>query len=297
VISSKDDAKRKTFRSAPATIRRKSSHAEMVIQIIPLRHLDATAAARDLAAVARLLDDHGHADSNSLVVTDTNINLKQVVTLVNALDTSSDSVFDVKILQGEHADPMKWRNCSPISTRPSQNQQNATAAADRTRSRRWRSGGWFGPPRASAAAGPAEARCGGRGGGGGAEVVAAAVGVVVRRSRRHFEPLYSVVAVADPRTLSSSSPRRRTRCRTSRSMVAQSIRARPQTKVFVSRWRNANVKQVETTLKNLFPSSNTRTTTNTQADPLTARATANAQNTPATTFSWAPPRHRHRPGN
>jgi hypothetical protein len=40
---------------------------------------------------------------------------------------------------------------------------------------------------------------------------------------------------------------------------------------------NGDVKQVEAILKNLFQSSNTRSTTSQQADPLTTRASSNSQ--------------------
>jgi hypothetical protein len=43
----------------------------------------------------------------------------------------------------------------------------------------------------------------------------------------------------------------------------------------------ADVQQVQTVLQNLFQSSTNRTTTSTQADPLSARATTNAQTTTA----------------
>ena len=76
------------------------------MQIIPLRHIDATTTARDLGT---LLPGSSaitaNADSNSLVVTDTNINLKHVVELVSALDTSVDTVSTMKIFKLKNADP------------------------------------------------------------------------------------------------------------------------------------------------------------------------------------------------
>jgi hypothetical protein len=42
---------------------------------------------------------------------------------------------------------------------------------------------------------------------------------------------------------------------------------------------NGDVKQVEAILKNLFQSSNTRSTTSQQVDPLTTRASSNTQAT------------------
>src|SRR6185436_18419270 len=67
---------------------------------------DATTAARDLGTLLPGSSTlTANVDSNSLVVTDTNINLKQVVTLVNALDTSIDTVSTLKIFKLTNADP------------------------------------------------------------------------------------------------------------------------------------------------------------------------------------------------
>ena len=67
-------------------------------------------------------------------------------------------------------------------------------------------------------------------------------------------------------------------------MVAQldSSSARKQ-KVFVYTMENADVKQVEAILKNLFQNNNTRNSTSTQADPLNTRATNNSQTSSSTT--------------
>jgi type II secretory pathway component GspD/PulD (secretin) len=87
-----------------------------------------------------------------------------------------------------------------------------------------------------------------------------------------------VVAVADPRTYSVIVTSSKDQMPDITDMVAQldSSSARKQ-KVFVYTMENANVKQVETILKNLFQSSTGRTTTNNQPDALTTRATTNAQ--------------------
>src|SRR5262249_14967069 len=108
-ISSKDDAKKKNLPirtgNDPEEI---PNTAEMYIQIIPLRHLDATTAARDLGTLLPGTSTlTANVDSNSLLVTDTNINLKQVVSLVNALDSSSDTVSTMKIFKLQNADPFE----------------------------------------------------------------------------------------------------------------------------------------------------------------------------------------------
>ena len=48
-------------------------------------------------------------------------------------------------------------------------------------------------------------------------------------------------------------------------------------KAFTITMQNADVLQVQAVLQNLFQSSTSRSTTNQQADPLTTRATTNAQ--------------------
>ena len=90
-----------------------------------------------------------------------------------------------------------------------------------------------------------------------------------------------VVAVADPRTYSVIVTAAKEQMPDIADMVTQldTSSARKQ-EAFIYTMENANVKQVETILKNLFPSSTGRTTTNNQPDALTTRATTNAnQNT------------------
>ena len=89
IVSSKDEAKKQNIPihtgNDPAQI---PLTAEMVMQIIPLSHIDATQASRDLEALlpgsATLT---ANEDSNSLIVTDTQINIHHIVEIVAALDT------------------------------------------------------------------------------------------------------------------------------------------------------------------------------------------------------------------
>lgn len=276
VIASKDDAKKKNLPirtgNNPDEI---PMTAEMFIQIIPLRHLDATTAARDLGT---LLPGSSaitaNTDSNSLLVTDTNINLKQVVTLVNALDSSSDTVSTMKIFKLVNADPYEMAQLlTNLYATPA---QGAGGRGGNTATPGGRGGfpgfpggfpgggflGGFGGP-GGGTGGTGGTGRGGRGGGG--------TGTTTARS-------VPVVAVADPRTYSVIVTAAKEVMPDITEMVAQldSSSARKQ-KVFVYTMENANVKQVETVLKNLFQSSTGRTTTNNQPDALTTRATQNAQ--------------------
>ncbi|MBL9189562.1 MAG: hypothetical protein JNK23_18930 [Opitutaceae bacterium] len=270
VIASKDEAKKKNLpirtgnnpEEIPLT-------AEMFIQIIPLRHLDATTAARDLGT---LLPGSSaitaNTDSNSLLVTDTNINLKQVVSLVNALDSSSDTVSTMKIFKLVNADPYEMAQLlTNLYATPAQGAGGRGGTTGGTPGR----GGFPGfggglPPGLAAAFG------GGTGGPGGGRSGRGGTGSTT--SARSVP----VVAVADPRTYSVIVTAAKEIMPDITEMVAQldSSSARKQ-KVFVYTMENANVKQVETILKNLFQSSTGRTTTNNQPDALTTRATQNAQ--------------------
>ena len=274
-ITSKDDAKKKNLPirtgNDPEEI---PNTAEMVIQIIPLRHLDATTAARDLGTLLPGTSTlTANADSNSLVVTDTNLNLKQVVTLVNALDTSIDTVSTMKIFKLQNADPYEMATLLTNLYAPASSQAGRgglpgqTAAAGR--------GGFpglggFGGPAALAAAFGGGGTRGGGGAGGKTRGGTRGGNTSVRS--------VPVVAVADPRTYSVIVTSSKDQMPDITDMVAQldSSSARKQ-KVFVYTMENANVKQVETILKNLFQSSTGRTTTNNQPDALTTRATTNAQ--------------------
>ena len=77
IVGSKEDAKKRNLPirtgNDPTEI---PETAEMVMQIIPLRHIDATQASRDLATLLPASATiTANQDSNSLVVTDTSMNV------------------------------------------------------------------------------------------------------------------------------------------------------------------------------------------------------------------------------
>lgn len=287
IVSSKEDAKKRNIPirtgNDPQEI---PENAEMVMQIIPLRRLDATQASRDLATLLPSSSNiTANADSNSLVVTDTQITVRHIVELVAALDSSSDTVSTMKVFKLVNADPVEMAQLltnlyAPVST-----------------SGRGGPGGFgggfpgfgggfpgFGPGGFTAAA----AAQGGRGGTTGG--TSGRSGTTSGRTGRTGGAATStgrstpVVAVADPRTYSVIVTASKEDMSGITEIVAQldSSSARKQ-KVFVYTMENADVKQVETVLRNLFPSANTRTSTNQQADPLATRANANAQQTGSST--------------
>lgn len=261
IVSSKEDAKKTNLPirtgNDPAEI---PETADMVMQIIPLRHIDATQAARDLGtllpATATLT---ANQDSNSLVVTDTQINVKHVVEIVAALDGSIDSAATVRVFPLKNADPYEMAqlltNLFGTTATPT---ANAAATPGGP-------GGFF--ARMAAA--------GGFGGGGN--------GGSRRNGTTSTGRTTPVVAVADPRTFSVVVTASKAQMGDVAAMIAQldTSSGRKQS-VFVYTLQNADVKQVETILKNLFQSNTTRTTANSnQADPLGTRANNNSQTTSA----------------
>ena len=265
IVSSKDEAKKKNIPirtgNDPQEI---PMNAELVMQIIPLRRIDATQAARDLATLipgsATLT---ANQDSNSLVVTDTNINVRHIVEIVSALDTSADTVSTMKVFQLKNADPVEMAQLiTNIFSSPSQG-QGANA------SRGGSSGGFpgfpgFGGRGGSTGGGSRTGGASGRAGGGGAASTSRSTPVVAIADAR----TYSVIVTASKDAMPEIGE-----------IIAQldSSTARKQ-KVFVYPMEHADVKQVETVLKNLFQSSNSRATTSTQTDPLATRAANNSQN-------------------
>ena len=281
VISSKDDAKKKNLpirtSSDPDEI---PNTAEMVIQIIPLRHLDATTAARDLGSLLPGTSTiTANADTNSLLVTDTNINLKQVVTLVKALDSSSDTISTMKIFKLKNADPYEMAQLlTGLYAAPTTNQQNGRGGAAGQFGGGGGAAGLLGAAFGGAFGGAGGGGRGGGGGGGGAAGGRGGRGGATTTGRT-----VPVVAVADPRTLSVIVTAAKEQMPDIETMITQlDVASERKQQAFIYTIENGNVKQMETMLKNLFPSSNNRTTTNNQADPLGTRATTNANTNTAT---------------
>lgn len=262
IVSSKEDAKKRNLPirtgNDPTEI---PETAEMVMQIIPLRHIDATQASRDLATLLPASATiTANQDSNSLVVTDTNMNVKHIVTLVSALDTSSDSVSTMKIFRLQNSDPNEMASLlMSLFATPTTGSGGGAAAL----LAQLRPGGFPG--------------AGGNNRGGGNDRRSTRGGAGGNAGANRGTP---VVAVADPRTFSVIVTAAKDDMPAIAEIVSQldASTARKQ-KVFVYSLENADVRQVETVLKNLFQSNNARATTSTQPDPLATRASSNTQAT------------------
>jgi type II secretory pathway component GspD/PulD (secretin) len=283
IVSSKEDARKRNIPIRTGNDPREiPDNAEMVMQIIPLERIDATQAASDLATLLpSSATITANQDSNSLVVTDTQSNIRHIVELLAALDSSSGSVSAMKVFHLKNADPVEM---AQLLTSLFGTSGGSTAGGG--------AAGAFGPfggaggPFGGAAFGPggiASAIAAARGGGGPGGGRTSSGGTSGRSSRSggtRASRGTPVVAVADPRTYSVIVTASKEALSDIGDIITQldSSDARKQ-KVFVYTMENGDVKQVEAILKNLFQSTNTRSTTSQQADPLSTRASSNSQAT------------------
>jgi type II secretory pathway component GspD/PulD (secretin) len=268
-VASKEEARKKNIPIRTGNDPREiPDNAEMVMQIIPLERIDASQAAADLATLLpSSATITANQDSNSLVVTDTQSNIRHIVELISALDGSAGSVGAMKVFQLKNADPTEMASLiTNLFGTPTTGANRAGAAASP-----FAAFGGPGGPGAAAAAAIAAARGGNRGTTGGRT---SRTGTSSSAGSRGTP----VVAVADPRTYSVIVTASRESLDEIGQIIAQldASPARKQ-KVFVYTLENGDVKQVEAILRNLFQSSNQRTTTSQQVDPLTTRASSNSQ--------------------
>ena len=268
IVSSKEDARKGSIPIRTGNdIRDIPDNAEMVMQIIPLERIDAAQAAADLATLMpSSATVTANADSNSLIVTDTQSNVRHIVELVSSLDGSASSVASMKVIQLKNADPVEM---AQLIT----NIFGGTSGASRGGSSSPQFGpfGGFGPGAMAAMAAAAAQR--GRGGAPGGSRTSS-------RGSSGGARGTPVVAVPDPRTFSVIVSASRESLDDIEAIVKQldSSSARKQ-KVFVYTLENGDVRQVETVLRNLFQSSNQRSMGQQQADALSTRSQTNTQAT------------------
>jgi type II secretory pathway component GspD/PulD (secretin) len=217
-------------------------------------------------------------DSNSLVVTDTEMNVHHIVEIVAALDSSIDTVSTTQVFALKNADPIEMATLiTNLYGTPTGAASNVAAAAGQGRN--GFPGAGFGGGNAGGFGGGfgggngAAARYAAGGGGGNRAAAAAAAGAARPTSGRSIP----VVAIADPRTLSVVVTAAKEQMPDIAEMIARldSSTGRKQNAYTIT-MQNADVQQVQAILQNLFQSSTQRTSTSTQADPLNTRATNNA---------------------
>ena len=274
VVSSKEDARKRAIPIRTGNDPRQiPDNAEMVMQIIPLERIDATQAASDLATLLpNSATITANVDSNSLVVTDTQSNVRHIVELLSALDGSAGSVSSMRVFQLKNSDPQEM--AALINNIFGGGQSGARSGQPQMPG----FGGFpgFGGGPGAAIAAMAAAR-GSSGPGSRGSSSSASRG---SRSSGGSSRGTPVVAVADPRTYSVIVSASKETLEDVDGIIRQldASTARKQ-KVFVYSLEHGDVKQVESVLRNLFQGSNVRTTGSQEVDPLSTRASANSQAT------------------
>ena len=274
VVSSKEEARKRAIPIRTGNDPRQiPDNAELVMQIIPLERIDATQAATDLATLLpNSATITANVDSNSLVVTDTQSNVRHIVELLAALDGSAGSVASMRVFQLKNSDPQEM--AALINNIFGGGQSSARSGTSQMPG----FGGFpgFGGGPGAAIAAMAAAR-GSVGPGGRGSSASSSRG---SRSSGGSSRGTPVVAVADPRTYSVIVSASKESLEDVDGIVRQldASTARKQ-KVFVYSLEHGDVKQVESVLRNLFQGSNVRTTGSQEVDPLSTRASANSQAT------------------
>ncbi|MEN9813265.1 MAG: putative ral secretion pathway protein [Verrucomicrobiota bacterium] len=274
VVSSKEEARKRAIPIRTGNDPRQiPDNAELVMQIIPLERIDATQAATDLATLLpNSATITANVDSNSLVVTDTQSNVRHIVELLAALDGSAGSVASMRVFQLKNSDPQEM--AALINNIFGGGQSGARSGAPQMPGFGGFPGFGGGPGAAIAAMAAA------RGSGGPGSRGSSSSASRGSRSSGGSSRGTPVVAVADPRTYSVIVSASKETLEDVDGIVRQldASTARKQ-KVFVYSLEHGDVKQVESVLRNLFQGSNVRTTGSQEVDPLSTRASANSQAT------------------
>ncbi len=263
IVAAKDEARKRSLPVRTGNDPREiPANAEMVMQVIPLRHITAAKVASDIASlVPPSATLTANEDSNSLVVTDTNLNVRHVVEIVSALDLSVQSDSTLKIFRLRNADPVEVSEVLTglfgSSTGSNGGQGQATS---------FNFPGM--PPGIAAAISARTAQAGGGRGNGG-------------RNGASRSSATAVNVVADPRTQSVVVTAPKDAMFQIGELIAQLDAGNDRKqKVFVYTLENADVQQVEAVLRDLFQVNGSRAGSSSsanQADPLSNRAASNNQ--------------------
>jgi type II secretory pathway component GspD/PulD (secretin) len=238
----------------PAAIQ---NNDEMVTQIIPIRYVEAGQLVTDLSPFvssdARIVANQA---GNSIVITDTQANIRHLMEIIQAIDSSAEDVTVLRVFHLQHADPTEM---AALLTSLFPDQSGTAQSPMRFAGGR---GGRGGP--------------GGFGGGPGAFFAAmanATAGSGNTQSDR-IRKRQQVVAVADPRTSSVVVTATRDLMDQIATMIEQlDFRSDKQQTVKVFKLNNADAQELLPVLQDMFQTSTTARSarTSTQNSPLQNR--------------------------
>ncbi len=237
---------------------------EIVTQIIPIRFVEARQLSSDLSSfVSPQATIVANEAGNSIVVTDTQSNIKHLVQIIQAVDNSAEAETEIRVFRLRYANPndvaTELGNIFPSSGSGSNTQLPI------------RFGGGFG---------------GGGGGGPGGFFarLAAANGANNTGSNDRIKKATQVTAVADTRIQAVIVTAPKDLIDQIAGMMHDlDVPSSRDQNVYVYHLNNGDPNQVVQVLQNTFGGSNTRSTTGTQQGALEARATAGATSAGNTT--------------
>jgi general secretion pathway protein D len=252
---------------------------EMVTQIIPIRFVEAAQLVKDVSTLVPTTTIVANEAGNSIIVTDTQANIRHLMEIIKAVDSSAEDSTEVRVFRLKHADPSEMvdllNNLFPDDSRSGQNAQTPV-----------RFGGGFGNRGGFGGfgGGGGFGGFGGFGGAGGAARAGTATGGSADRIKKHMR----VIAAADLRTSSLIVSAAKDLIGSIAEMVDQLDKNPAQKQsVAVFHLQNADPQQVQTVLQGIFQKNlTTRSQTTTQNSQLQTRQNNNTQVTSGGTSSF-----------
>jgi general secretion pathway protein D len=244
---------------------------EIVTQIIPIRFVEAEQLVKDLSP---MVSSHAtivaNEAGNSIAVTDTQANIRHLVEIIKAIDSSAEDETELRVFHLKHHDPTEIAN---LLTGLFSGQGNTGGSQTPIR---------FGGPGGGFGGGG----FGGFGGGGfggfaaRAAAASAAASTPANGQAARIKKRQEVVAVADPRTSSVAVTASKDMMEQIASMVEQLDQDSPRVPhVSVVHLENADPQQVESVLQDMFASQTSTKSSQTQQSPLQLRIQQNSGST------------------
>ena len=216
---------------------------EIVTQIIPIRFVEADQLVKDLSSFVSpqatiVANDAG----NSIVVTDTQANIRHLVEIIKAVDSSAESETEIRVFR------LKYANPTDVANLLSQLFQSSSSGSGNNTQSPIRFGGFGGFPGFGGLRGFGG---GGFGGGGGGGTTSASGG-----QNDRIKKATQVVAVADARTSSVVVTAAKDLMEEISGMMAQlDVSSARDQKVYVFHMNNGDPEQALSVLQSMFQSS------------------------------------------
>jgi general secretion pathway protein D len=225
---------------------------EIVTQIIPIRFVEADQLVKDLSTfISPQATFVANTAGNSIVMTDTQSNIRHIVEIIKAIDTSAEAETQIRVFHLKHASPSDVANALS-SVFPSNNGTGNNNQAPVRFGGQGGFGGFGGFP--GFGGGGFGGAGGGRGGGGGGGAAAGGSSAQSDRIKRASQ----VLAVADGRTSSVIVTAAKDLMNQIAIMVTElDVPALRDQQVFVFHMTNGDPQQALQVLQNMFQTSTT----------------------------------------